>query len=144
MSHQRLLAALSGLLTVASLAACGPGGSVDGEVDLVPVPQIISFDPVTLDFCRRVDDGASLEVTVRNQGTGTASDSPVRVAFSSAGGSVTMTGGQLDPGDIAKVTFPIPLGCFGADCGFTILVDPDSVITESNEGNNTAGGTCIG
>jgi hypothetical protein len=144
MSLQRRLAALSGLLTVASLAACGPGGSVDGEVDLVPVPEITSFDPVTVDFCLRVDDGESLEVTVRNQGTGTASDSPVRVAFSGGPPSVTMTGGQLDPGDIAIVTFPIPPACFGSDCGFTILVDPDSVIAESNEGNNTADGQCIG
>ena len=151
MSPQRSLAALPGLLTVALLAACGPGGSVDGpggsvdgEVDLVPVPAIISFDPVTFDFCLLVDDGASLEVSVRNQGTGTASDSPVRVVFFSSGVSPTMTGGQLDPGDIAKVTFPIPPGCFGADCVFTILVDPDGVITESNEGNNTAGGKCIG
>lgn len=142
MSLQRRLAALSGLLTVALLTACGPGSPVDGEVDLVPVPTINSFDPPIIDFCLRVDDGGSLEVTVRNQGTGTASDSPVRVVFSSA--SATKSGGQLDPGDIAKVTFPIPLGCFGPDCSFTIIVDPDSVITESNEGNNTAAGQCIG
>lgn len=144
MSLQRRLAALSGLLTVASLAACGSGGSVDGEVDLVPVPAITSFDPLTVDFCLRVDDGESLEVTVRNQGLGTASDSPVRVAFSGGPPSITMTGGPLDHDDIAIVTFPIPLGCFGADCVFTILVDPDNVITESNEGNNTADGKCIG
>ena len=143
MSPPRRLAALSGLLTVVLLAACG-GGSVDGEVDLVPVPQITSFDPLTVSFCVRVDAGEGLAVTVRNQGTGTASDSPVRVVFSGNPPGVTMTGGQLDPGDIAKVTFPIPPGCFGADCVFTILVDPDSVITESNEGNNTAGGMCIG
>jgi hypothetical protein len=37
---------------------------------------------VTVSFCLRVDDGEGLEVTVRNQGTGTASDSPVRVVFS--------------------------------------------------------------
>ena len=143
MSLLRRLAALSGLLTVAPLAACG-GGSVDGEVDLVPVPQINSLNPVTVSFCLRVDDGEGLAVTVRNQGPGTASDSPVRVVFSGSPPSVTMTGGELDPGDIAIITFPIPLGCFGSDCGFTILVDPDSVIAESNEGNNTAAGDCIG
>jgi subtilase family serine protease len=131
---------------VASLAACR-GGSVDGEADLVPVPQINSLSPVTVSFCLRVDDGEGLEVTVRNQGTGTASDSPVRVVFSGVPPPTppnTMTGGQLDPGEIAILTFQIPLGCFGADCGFTILVDPDDVITESNEGNNTADGDCIG
>jgi hypothetical protein len=46
-----------------------------------------------------------------------------------------------------SVTLPpqaIPGGCFNPDCDFRITVDAGAVVDESDEGNNTASGTCIG
>ena len=40
--------------------------------------------------------------------------------------------------------FPIPPACFHPDCSFRITVDSANQVTESDETNNTASGTCLG
>jgi CARDB len=110
-------------------------GGVVGLPDLIPVPDS------TGSFCR-IRDG-QLVVTVRNQGSGLAGPSTTRVDFG-AFGVVNVPTQALDPGDSVDVLAAIPPGCFSPDCGFRITVDATSQVTESNEGNNTASGICIG
>lgn len=106
-----------------------------GLPDLIPVPDENGF------FCRRRD--GNLIVTVRNQGTFGAGPSVTTVDFG-AFGAVSMPTPALAAGASVDLAFPIPLGCFDPDCDFRITVDANNNVVESNEGNNTASGTCLG
>lgn len=105
-----------------------------GKPDLIPVP-----DP-TLGFCRR--QGLKLTVTVRNQGTD-AGPSVTRVNFGTFGIASQPTP-ALAAGASIDLVFAIPAGCFNPDCDFRITVDSNNQVDESNEGNNTASGNCLG
>lgn len=119
--------------------------------DLVPIED--GYDL----FCHRDEEG--LYVTVRNQDFGTAPASTTRVEFKWGGGPTVPQSEKVDlptpsiPGKSpsnpagGKVTvgpFPIPSGCFDPDCGFTITVDVNGDVIESDETNNSADGRCIG
>ncbi len=108
----------------------------EGPPDLVPVP-------VNNSFCRLTPDGSKLIVTVRNQGTGAAGPSTTRVDFTT-GAPVSVPTPALAPGASVDLLFPMPAGCFVPDCSFRIRVDFALQVTESNEGNNAASGSCIG
>jgi hypothetical protein len=108
---------------------------VEGLADLVPVPNEQGS------FCR-VEDGF-LIVTVRNQGSAAAGPSVTRVDFG-AYGIVDMPTPALAAGASVDLKFPIPFGCFDPDCEFRISVDVSNIVVESNEGNNSASGSCIG
>src|SRR5437763_6370504 len=110
------------------------GGGGGGLPDLIPVPD------ATGNFCK--GKNGKLIVTVRNQGTAAAGASTTKVDFGIAQSSQPTP--PLNPGASADVEFDIPTGCFRPDCSFRILVDSGFVITESNEGNNAASGTCVG
>ncbi len=139
------LASLAGLI----LAACdggsaAPGGGAGaGTPDLVPIPQISSFNPLSFSFCKRDDDG--LHVTVKNQGTGTAPQSITRIDFGSAGGPFDVPTSSLNPGISVVLTHAIPLGCFNPDCDFTIIVNHGDTVDEAGaDGNNEVSDRCIG
>lgn len=106
--------------------------------DLVPVPG-----PGTGPgrFCRRRD--GNLVVVVRNQGNATASASVTRVNFGAFGVADAITP-ALPPGNQVELEFPIPPGAFDPDLDFTITVDANNQVAESNELNNTVTGICIG
>lgn len=106
-----------------------------GQPDLIPVPDANGS------FCR-IRDG-QLIVTVRNQGTGPAGPSTTEVDFGSHG-KVNAPTPALGPGASIDVSVPIPAGCFSPDCHFRITVDALNQVIESNEGNNTASGFCLG
>jgi subtilase family serine protease len=106
-----------------------------GQPDLLPVP-----DP-KFGFCNR--DGLKLIVTIKNQGTANAGASSTRVDFSN-GVSQTQPTPAIPAGGTVNVLFDIPPGCFSPDCFFRITADSGSVVTESDETNNTASGGCIG
>jgi hypothetical protein len=106
-----------------------------GLPDLIPVPDDQG------NFCRRREGG--LIVTVRNQGSAPAGPSVTRVDFG-AHGTVDMPTPGLGPGASVDLTFSIPFGCFDPDCEFRITVDANNSVAESDEGNNTASGVCIG
>ena len=106
-----------------------------GLPDLIPVPDAAGS------FCRRKD--SKLVVTVRNQGAGPAGPSTTRVDFGGFGVQDQPTP-ALAPGASVDVVFDIPLGCFDPDCDFRIVVDVGGAVTESNEANNFASGTCLG
>lgn len=137
------LASLAGLV----LAACDGGSAAPtgtGTPDLLPIPQISSFDPPNFSFCKRDDEG--LRVTVKNQGTGTAAQSITRIDFGSAGGPFDVPTSSLNPGISVVVTQAIPLGCFSPDCDFTIMVNQTGTVDEGSDGdaNNEVADSCIG
>lgn len=103
--------------------------------DLVPVPDDSG------QFCRREE--STLIVTVMNQGGSQAGPSTTRVDFGQFGIVDTPTP-SLMPGAQVDLNVPIPMGCFNPDCDFRITVDVHNVVAESNEGNNTASGMCLG
>ena len=115
----------------------------EGLPDLVPVPH----PNPGIGFCNRVIEGPNqgkLVVTVKNQGTVDAPASVTTVEFI-PGGAVQIATPPIAAGasvDLPPLTFPI--GCFNPDCNFRITVDSGSQVNESNEGNNSASGTCIG
>jgi hypothetical protein len=99
-------------------------------------------DLVADSLCKR--DNLVLHVTERNQGNGDAPASTTTVDFL-AFGSVSVPTPPIPAGGL--VTLPpvaIPLGCFDSDCEFRIVVDSAALVAESNEGNNTAIGACMG
>lgn len=103
--------------------------------DLVPVPDDHGS------FCRRED--GRLIVTVCNKGTSPAGPSTTTVDFGQYG-RVDVPTPALAAGACTDVSVPIPPNCFDPDCEFRIRVDSAGVVTESDEGNNTASGVCAG
>lgn len=106
-----------------------------GLPDLIPVPDANGS------FCKRKD--LTLTVTVKNQGTGGAGPSVTEVDFFALG-KVSVPTPPLGAGASVDLLFPIPPRCFDPDCEFRITVDANNQVTESNEGNNIANGTCLG
>ncbi len=106
-----------------------------GKPDLIPVPNEEGS------FCKR--DGNTLIVTVKNQGTRAAGTSVTAVDFGRYG-KVTQPTPSLAPNASVDLSFPIPRGCHDPDCEFDITVDADDDVNESDEGNNTASGSCVG
>jgi hypothetical protein len=107
-----------------------------GLPDLIPLP-----DPKT-GFCKR-DAQGNLIVTVKNQGSADAGASTTTVVFA-PGGTFSRPTPPIPAGGSVNVSFPIPGQCFDPDCSFRIIVDSSNQVTESNETNNTASGTCLG
>jgi hypothetical protein len=99
-------------------------------------------DPVP-GFCRR-DASGRLIVRIRNQGAGDAPPSITRVEFSPGGVLFLATPSVPAGGATDLPPIDIPAGCFDSDCDFTITVDSNGNVDESDEGNNIAEGSCIG
>ena len=123
-----------------SLAAVGINCNGGGQPDLVPERQPGADGPQG--FCRRSDQG--LTVRVRNQSNQDVLSQSATVVVFSPGGPRTATTPPLAAGSFADVTVQIPSGCFNSDCDFTITVDSNDTVSESNEANNMEDGICIG
>jgi hypothetical protein len=126
------------------------GALLEGQnvPDLVPLPTPGSTPPEG--FCRRNDQGQLL-VNVYNQGGTDAVASTTQVIFAPGGPGqfaalisiptpalAAYTGTDLPP-------IPIPNSCFNPNtlqCSFTIGVDLNNTVLESNETNNNASGLC--
>lgn len=107
-----------------------------GPPDLIPIPDANG------NFCR-IDPARRLIVTIKNQGTGDAGPSQTKIVFSNGGGGSVPTP-PIPAGGSVDVAVPIPANCFQPDCGFRITADSTGQVSESNELNNTASGTCLG
>jgi hypothetical protein len=107
-----------------------------GLPDLIPLP-----DPET-GFCKR-DERGNLIVTVKNQGSSDAGASTTTVHFV-PGGMFSQPTPPIAAGGSVDLVFPIPGPCFNPDCDFRIVVDSAHQVTESDETNNIASGTCLG
>jgi len=95
-------------------------------------------------YCN-VDDSNNLIVYVENQGEADALTSMVQVQFDCIGGvqEFSASVGTLAVGETKSVSFATPSACPHPDCSFTITVDSGGDILESDETNNTVGGTCV-
>lgn len=116
--------------------------------DLVPLPGH-STNVVGLPgngYCAPRDTpGASQEITVRvrNFGGVSAAASQIMVDFEGVT-AAPVDVAQLDAGDQATRTIPIPSGCYanGTSCGFDIIVDGANSVVETFESNNEASAFC--
>lgn len=102
--------------------------------DLVPIPDAKG------NFCRR-DENGRLIVTVQNQGLADAGPSITRVDFATGGFQLIATP-AIPAGRSVEVFATFPPACFRPDCTFRIAADSTGFVSESNDGNNAAGGTC--
>jgi hypothetical protein len=106
------------------------------------LPDVIPLADPQTGFCKR-DDQGNLIVTVKNQGSADGGASTTTVVFVS-GGTFSQPTPPIPAGGSVDLSFPIPATCFTPDCEFRIIVDSGNQVTESDEGNNIASGTCRG
>ncbi len=119
-------------LVTGFVAGCG-----EGRPDFTPAKAFDSPGPEG--YCKRVD--ASLEVHVANTGQLALAVS-VRVDFPHGPSGSGMTG-VIPENGVGTALVPIPTPIPQGDFSFTIRVDPDDDVPESNEDNNSAEGLCI-
>jgi hypothetical protein len=116
-----------------------------GLPDLVPVDKA---DPGAGPYCVLRDIGGwHLIVTIRNQGQGMAAASITEVDFLRGGSSFAKSSLPTDPlnmGQVDEVAFPLPQGWITGEDNylFKITADVSMVVTETDETNNVANGTC--
>ena len=137
MVRQILMLVSFSVVTTMTLAGC--------RADLIPVGHPHLHGPPS--FCRLATEGpdeGDLEATVKNRGRDAAPASTTRVQFS-PGGSFPLATPAIPAGDsVGLPALRIPAACYNPDCDFTITVDSNGEVSESNEGNNSAYGSCLG
>jgi hypothetical protein len=104
------------------------------QPDLVPAPDARGT------FCRR-DETGRLIVTIKNEGTADAGGSITRIEFAN-GEHQLVTTPAIPAGGSVDVFVTFPPSCFNPSCTFRIAADSTGIVSETNEGNNAAGGTC--
>ena len=112
------------------------GGSiVPGEVDLVPVSVRFGSPSGAVGEGNTVEQDQTLYayVTVRNNGT--VPSGSFAVQFQTAVGTGTETWTSVGPQDQAEVSYPVITSTAGT-FDLVICVDPDNLISESDETNN--------
>ena len=82
-------------------------------------------------------------VTIRNQGTADAGGSITRIDFANGEHQLVTTPAIPAAGSV-DVFATFPPSCFSPNCAFRIVVDSTSIVSEFNEANNGASGTCGG
>lgn len=109
--------------------------------DLVPLTNPGAAAPQG--FCRRNDQGQLL-VKVFNQGANTAEASKTLVSFAGAPSESFDTEEIAGGSAAAELVIDIPNECFDANnnCSFTIGVDGEAAVAESDEANNNVAGLC--
>jgi hypothetical protein len=140
--HYRWL--YSALLMVAlalSLAGCPRRPLPPEGADLVA-----SSPPGSVAFCKEDpnDRRRLVDFRVTNNGSRFAPAFITRVDFFRFGPrDISMAG--LRPGEFRDAD-PItpPQGCFDPDCNFSISVDSQNSVDETNEANNGGAGNCVG
>ncbi len=101
--------------------------------DLIPVPDENGS------FCVLFEK--YLVVSVKNQGSVAAKESNTKVDYFGLAPSFTISTPEVAPGQIRKLSFPVPPG-FRLE-NFQIIADVDDDVDEGNEDNNKAVGKCI-
>ncbi len=133
MRHKTAKLAYAVILAAVFFAGCMP--------DLIPVGRPDLTGPPS--SCK-IDKQGYLIVTVKNQGTANAPASTTTIVFSPGGSFDLPTPAIPKGGSIDLQLLQVPAGCYNPDCSFKITVDSKKQIQESNEANNTAGGSCLG
>jgi hypothetical protein len=111
--------------------------------DLLPVRWSNFNQPI--DYCNLQDIAGKLTLVVRvmNQGNADAPASTTSVAFGGGGGTVAVPTPPIPAGQFVDVNVLVP-AVGSTDIFFTITVDAQNNVTESDKSNNVADGTCIG
>ena len=124
-------------LVIMALVGCFPN---------LPLPDLVPDNPPGMAGYCNVDDSNNLIVYVKNQGEADAPASSVKVQFNLSSGVQEFFGTveAIPVGETKSVSFAIPFGCFNPDCDFTITVDSNENVLESEELNNSANGSCVG
>lgn len=117
------------------------------NLERVPVRRLTQADLVSApdakgSFCRR-DETGRLIVTIKNQGAADADASITRIDFAT-GEHQLLTTPAIPAGGSVDVFATFPPSCFRPNCTFRIAADSTGLVSEFNEGNNAAGGTCGG
>ena len=147
------------------IAACGgstpPRPPTSTTTNLVPVDPVVTLgkfpDLVPVEnrpqYCELSSRGSAsrtLLTFVKNQGDKAAQESILRVEYDGITFTDTRTVPVLGPGisemslDTAIEVIHIPDEAWNNDLVFTITVDFEDVVNESNEDNNVVHGKCIG
>lgn len=156
-SFENLLDRVLGLKPSPIPDYCNGGDKPQGMPDLIPIapfPPPPPNDPLALpqNFCVSEAGGPradTLHIIVRNQGDAPAGASTTVVQFGN-NPPINLPTAALaqagQPGSEQLLVTRIPRGCFLGEfaCEFTITVDADNVIAESNEANNVASSFCPG
>jgi hypothetical protein len=119
--------------------------AIPGGVPSKRVPDLVPFSPMGIGlgaFCRLEEGRKLLRVTVKNVGNGDAGPSGTMVAFGNV--RSTQSTPPIPAGGAVDLLFKVPASCFDPECEFRIIVDADRQVGESDEGNNTASGSCAG
>jgi hypothetical protein len=111
-----------------------------GLPDLVPEP--LPNLPAPIAFCR-LDAAGRLVIRIKNQGTAASLPTFTRVEFL-PGGVVFLPTPSIPPSGEVDLPLVFPGACHNPDCDFRITVDSVEFVNESDEGNNTVDGRCIG
>lgn len=107
------------------------------------LPDLIMVeDPKAEEDNCRLHDGR-LVITVLNQGSTPADASTTLVDFGEYGRN-NLTTSLLAPGASTDLTLAIPPNCYDSDCEFTIQLDNNYVVSETDKGNNVSSGVCRG
>lgn len=109
------------------------------------VPDLVPYSPLgaaPAAFCRIEQGGQWLRVTIKNQGNSDTDSSKAMVTFGNT--SIELDTPSIPSGGSVDLLFRVPASCFNPDCFFKINVDSDSQVNESDEGNNSANGQCLG
>ena len=108
--------------------------------DLVPLPAPASIPPEG--FCQRNNQGQLL-VQVYNQGRDEAEASKTIVDFAGVDPASFDTP-AIAGGTATELVIDVPNACFDVNnnCSFTIGVDAENTVAESEETNNNAAGLC--
>ena len=118
----------------------------DGSVQNVEFQVRPDLEPVETAFgyCSRTN--GDLVVTVRNNGPANAGASTTEVSFSTGSGpqAVQLPTPAIPAGSTVEVIYTMPGACWDPDCNFQITVDALNQLDETNEGNNTVTGICLG
>jgi hypothetical protein len=132
------------------IAACNPAPCPDCTPcpDCPPCPpsqSSIDLEIVPSEWASNceIQDGI-LVVNIKNNGVSDCPATSTTIEFFDHGSFVIPTPPIAAGATISLPTVPLPSGCHTPDCNFSIIVDSANDITEGNESNNTAPGTCIG
>ena len=89
----------------------------------------------------RLDAEGRLLITIHNRGKKTAKATTTQVEFGSLP-PIRLPTRPVPPGDSQTVSYRVPEECFRPACRFRITVDARGEVTESDETNNVAEGSC--
>lgn len=110
---------------------------VANETELTPADFYLLPDTQG-GLCRRQETILTLVIVNGGESSGAMS---VNISFGEFG---TVAVDVMSFRDTVNVEVPIPRGCFDSNCEFSVALDVNNTVAESNEENNISRGVCLG